>query len=158
MSQETSGNPPHDAGDAEPEAIADRLHSAAVRLLRALRREDDAAALSAPLLSALSVLTFAGATSLKALAEAEQVRPASMSRTIAALEARGLVRREPDPADRRAVRLTATARGAELMRKGRRRRADALRERLGGLRPEERARLEAALPVLERLAGSGRPG
>ena len=58
----------HDA-----EALADQLHSAAIHLLRQLRKEDDASGLSAPRLSALSVVVFGGPLTLGALARAEQI-------------------------------------------------------------------------------------
>ena len=55
-------------------SVADRLHSAAIRLLRRLRREDDAMGLTAARASALSVLVFGGRPiTLGALAQAEQV-------------------------------------------------------------------------------------
>src|SRR5215208_7560323 len=76
--------------------LADRLHSAAIHLLRRLRREDDASGLAAPKLSALSVVVHAGPLTLGALAAAEQVRPPTMTRIVAALEAEGLVTREAD--------------------------------------------------------------
>ena len=62
--------------------IATRLHAASIRLLRALRREDDGSGLSAPRLSALSVIAFGGPLSLAAIAAAEQVRPPTMSRIV----------------------------------------------------------------------------
>src|SRR5437667_3390038 len=92
-----------------PEILADRLHSAAIHLLRRLRREDDASGLSAPRLSALSVVVFGGPLPIGALAAAEQVRVPTMSRVVASLESDGLVRRVLDDADRRVVRVEATA-------------------------------------------------
>src|SRR4051812_29059073 len=94
-----------------PQAVADRLHSAAIHLLRRLRREDDASGLSAPRLSALSVIVFGGPISIGALATAEQVKVPTISRVVAALEADQLVRRVADKSDRRIVHLEATAAG-----------------------------------------------
>src|SRR2546421_5682696 len=74
-------------------AIADRLHSAAIHLLRRLRVEDKASGLSGPRISALSVIVFRGPITMGALAEAEQVRPPTITRLVAGLERRGLVRR-----------------------------------------------------------------
>ena len=99
-------------GEGEIRDIAARLHSAAIRLLRTLRREDDGSGLSAPRLSALSVIVFAGPLSLAELAAAEQVKPPTMSRIVDALVERGLVTREAKPGDRRSVAITATAEGA----------------------------------------------
>src|SRR5947209_19641778 len=86
--------------------LADRLHSAAIHLLRRLRREDDASGLPAPQLSALSVIVFGGGPiTLGQLARAEQVRPPTISKLIVELEQQGLVEREADGADRRVVRV-----------------------------------------------------
>src|SRR5690349_25156897 len=80
--------------------LADRLHSAAIHLLRRLRREDDASGLPAPQLSALSVIVFGGPIALGDLAKAEQVRPPTITRVVAALEADGLVERVQADDDR----------------------------------------------------------
>src|SRR5437016_4333464 len=106
--------------------LADRLHSAAIHLLRRLRREDDASGLPAPQLSALSVIVFGGPVTLGALAAAEQVRPPTITRLVATLESAGLVQRELDASDRRIVRVKATARGERLLHEGRRRRVASL--------------------------------
>src|SRR5262245_65493054 len=96
---------------APPHAVADRLHAAAIHLLRRLRAQDPAAGLSPARLSALSVVVFAGPVTLGQLAQAEQVSAPTMTRLVAGLEADGLLRREPDAADKRVVWLRATPRG-----------------------------------------------
>ena len=73
----------------ESEILADVLHSAAIHLLRKLRREDAASGLNAPRLSALSVVVFAGPVTLGELAGAEQVRPPTMTRIVDALAEQG---------------------------------------------------------------------
>jgi DNA-binding MarR family transcriptional regulator len=139
-----------------PTDLADRLHSAAIHLLRRLRREDDASGLPAPQLSALSVIVFAGPITLGELARAEQVRPPTISKLIVELEARGLVARDLDAADRRIVRVRATARGTKVLHDGRQRRVATLVASLGSLSTRDRALLARALPVLERIArGAG---
>jgi len=100
-------------------AVAEMLHGAAVRLLRRLRRADDATGLSAPRLSALSVLVFRGEMALGELARAEQVKPPTMTRLVAELEAAGLVQRRADPLDARGVLLRATGKGRKLLQQGR---------------------------------------
>lgn len=135
----------------EPKDIATRLHSASIRLLRTLRREDDGSGLSAPRLSALSVIVFGGPLSLNALASAEQVRPPTMSRIVDALVEAALVTREVDPADRRSVRIAATAKGVRLIEAGRDRRVQALEKRLAVLPESERRMLGWAAERLERL-------
>ena len=134
------------------EEIADRLHSAAIHLLRRLRREDDASGLPAPQLSALSVIVFGGPLTLGALATAEQVRPPTITKVIAALEADGLVVREPQTDDKRIVRVRATAKGTRLLQEGRRRRVAALVRDLNALSDTELAALRNAVDLIERVA------
>jgi DNA-binding MarR family transcriptional regulator len=129
---------------------ADRLHSAAIHALRHVRREDPASGLSAARLSALSVLVFGGAKTLGELAAAEQVRPATMSRIVQALEQDGHVRRERDPLDGRVARLRATAKGVRMMQLGRRRRVERLAALLDRLEPEEVERVREAAELVER--------
>jgi DNA-binding MarR family transcriptional regulator len=134
------------------ERTADRLHSAAIHLLRRLRREDARWGLSAPRLSALSVLVFGGrALTLGELATIEQVKPPTMTRLVSALEAQRLVVRESDPDDGRVTRIRATARGQTLLARGRAARVAALTAELRALTPSEREVLAEAVTVLERL-------
>src|SRR5579871_1296134 len=96
----------------EPSAIADRLHSASIHLLRRLRANDRASGIGPAQISALAVLVFGGPRSLGELAEAEQVRPPTMSRIVVGLERAGLVRRR-ETEDRRRVRLEPQPRERE---------------------------------------------
>ncbi|HPF37391.1 MAG TPA: MarR family transcriptional regulator [Phycisphaerae bacterium] len=132
--------------------LADRLHSAAIHLLRSIRRVDEASGLSAPRLSALSVVVFAGPLRLGDLARAEQVRAPTMTRLVQELEKSGLVRRAPDPADGRAMRIAATGRGRRLLMEGRKRRVGELEKRIKALPMADRRALQAALDVMEALA------
>ena len=131
-----------------PDELADKLHSAAIHLLRKLRREDESSGLNAPRLSALSVIVFGGPLSLGDLAAAEQVRPPTMTRIVNALETQMLVTRQRNPADARSVRLTATAKGRALLMEGRKRRVDALARQVADLDHDQRATLEAATQIL----------
>jgi DNA-binding MarR family transcriptional regulator len=131
--------------------LADRLHSAAIHLLRRLRREDDASGLPAPQLSAMSVIVFGGPITLGALASAEQVRPPTITKLVASLEEQGLVERETDAEDRRVVRVKATARGTRLLYDGRRRRVASLAASLRELPAGDRATLAKAIPILEKV-------
>ena len=145
---------PRGAREPDPtpsERVADRLHSAAIHLLRRLRREDSRTGLSAPRLSALSVIVFGGPLTLGELAVAEQVRPPTMTRLVQALEAEGLVTRRPDAADGRVWRIAATARGRTLLLRGRARRVEALAARLAKLDPAELATLEDAVAIIGRV-------
>lgn len=129
----------------------DRLHSAAIRLLRWLREADRTSPLPAARLSALSVIVHRGPLSLKALADLEQVRPPTMSHIVGKLVDGGLVRRERNPDDRRSVSIRATAQGRWLLEEGRRQRMRLLDRALAELDEDEWAALEAGVEVLERL-------
>ena len=137
------------------EELASRLHSASVRLLRMLRREDEASGITGPRLSALSVIVFSGPLTMAQLAAAEQVRGPTMTRVVEALVAAGLAARVADPKDRRIVRVEATDAGHDLLDKGRRRRVRALTERLQRLAESERRALECAAELLDRITRQG---
>ena len=132
--------------------VADRLHSAAIRLLRRVRVADDETGLSAPKLSALSVLVFGGPQSLKDLARAEQVTPPTMSKLVADLEAEGLAAKRADREDKRGVRIEVTAKGRALMEEGRRRRLAVLCRKLAQLPKAELALLGDAAALMLRIA------
>jgi len=131
--------------------LASELNSVAIHLVRRLRREDRTLGIAPARLSALSVLVFAGPCSMRALAEAEQVAGPTMSKLVAALEADGLVHRTPDPADGRAVVLSATPRGRRLMERGRRQRVERLVDELRVLPERDIAALRRAAHVLRSL-------
>src|SRR5947209_4961450 len=134
-------------------AIADRLHSAAIHLLRRLRVEDKAMGLSAPRASALSVIVFRGPVTMSALAEAEQVRRPTITRLVDGLERRGLVRRVSDAEDGRVQLVEATAAGKRLLHKGRSRRVDRLMNDIGHLPVEDQQVLARAAQLMEALRG-----
>jgi DNA-binding MarR family transcriptional regulator len=136
------------ASPPAPAVVADRLHSAAIHLLRALRREDQALGVGPAKLSALSVLVFGGPRSIGALARAEQVRLPTMSRLVAGLERDGLATRTPDPEDGRATRVHATVRGRSVLRQGRARRVATLARRLEQLPEADRALLARAADLI----------
>jgi DNA-binding MarR family transcriptional regulator len=131
--------------------LAGRVHSVAIHLLRRLRREDDGLGISAARLSALSVVGFGGTCTLGELAGMEQVRPPTMTRIVAALEADGLVEREVDEKDRRIVRVRATEKGRALLEQGRSRRTGRLAHQLRTLDPISLQTLDQATAVLEDL-------
>ncbi len=131
--------------------IADRLHSAAIHLLRRLRVQDEALGVSAPRLSVLSVLVFSGPRRIGELARAEQVEPPTISRLVDALVRDGLVVREPDPDDARAVIVRATPEGRRTLERGRAQRLEALEASLRGLSDRELRALGGGVEVLERI-------
>jgi DNA-binding MarR family transcriptional regulator len=131
---------------------ADRLHSAAIHLLRRLRIRDRETGVGPAQLSALSVLVFGGPKSLAQLAEAEQVKAPTMSRIVAGLLRAKLVHKRTDKQDRRSVVIQATEKGTRIMQEGRRRRVEALAAAVRGLPQKEIAQLREAAQVMEHLS------
>src|SRR5258706_13018266 len=134
------------------ETIANAIHAAAIHLLRKIRKEDDRTGITPGRLSALSVLVFGGPMRMTDLARAEHVKPPTMTRIVAALEAEELAKRTSDASDRRSARIEATSRGAKLMHEGRRRRVAHLGRALKTLDHTELAVLARAATILERVA------
>lgn len=137
-------------GSPELAEIADKLHSAAIHLLRRLRVRDRESGIGPAQLSALSVLVFGGPRSLGELAHAEQVRPPTMSRIVSSLERSRLVRREATE-DGRRVRLLATSKGTRILWEGRKRRVESLANALALLGETERARLAELAELLPEI-------
>lgn len=129
---------------------ADRLHSAAIHLLRRLRVRDRESGVGPAQLSALSVLVFGGPRSLGELADAEQVRPPTMSRIVGGLERSGLVKRQKTE-DGRRVRLEASAKGMKILQEGRKRRVESLASTLSVLSEEEQQKLGDLVELLQRI-------
>ena len=124
-------------------------------LLRRLRQVRVEGELTLPESSALVRLDRGGPTTPGELAKLEQISPQSMGATLAALEARGLVERRPDPRDGRRVVLSVTEAGRDVLLDKRNARARQLAQALSaGFTPAELRQLMAAAPLLERLAQS----
>jgi len=136
--------------DARERETADRLHSAAIHLLRRVRRSDPLTGVPAAQLSALSVL-MGGPRSLGEMAAAEQVRPPTMSTLVVDMERAGLVRRSSDPSDARIVRLEMTAKGRRVLAKGREMRIADIERRIKRLDPREIATVADAVAIVERM-------
>jgi DNA-binding MarR family transcriptional regulator len=131
--------------------VADRLHSAAIHLLRHTRKQDVLAKVGPARLSALSVLVFGGPMALGQLAAAEQVKAPTMSRIVVGLKRSGLARIEADTKDARRIRVTATAKGERLLQQARERRIRLLAETLGALREAQLDTLLRAAVLIERV-------
>ncbi len=131
---------------------ADRVHSAAIHLLRGLRIRDRESGIGPAQLSALSVLVFAGPKSLAELAQAEQVKPPTMSRIVAGLVRTELVRRMTNDKDRRAVVIIPTSKGIALMQKARLRRVESLARAVAALHESEIVLLRQAARIMEELS------
>jgi DNA-binding MarR family transcriptional regulator len=131
--------------------VADRLHSAAIHLLRRVRKQDIATGEGPARLSALSVLVFAGPKTLGELAAAEQVKPPTMSRIVAGLARNRLVDITADSKDARRMHIRATAKGTRLLQQGRQLRIESLAVQLSALSPHELAKLGETVEVLQSI-------
>lgn len=146
--------PGREAAPAQPVdagAVAARLNSAAILLIRRLNRDDAALGLSSTRLSALSVLVLGGPRTLGQLAETEGVTAPSMTRLVTAMERDGLVERTRSTTDGRLVMVSATAAGTAALHRGRDQRMTALAGLVGALSPDDQRCLEAATGILETL-------
>jgi DNA-binding MarR family transcriptional regulator len=109
----------------------------------------------------LRVLTIIAAnrhTNMSRLAEALDVVPSSASRLCDRLEATGLLRRVPDPRDRREVRLLLTPSARRLLDDLRDRRREALGEVLDRMAPARRQELVQALRAFATAAEGEQTG
>jgi DNA-binding MarR family transcriptional regulator len=139
--------------DPDPGDLADELRVSLGLLIRRIRQVQADGELTMPETSALARLDRGGPATASALARREQISPQSMGATLASLEARGLVERSPDPADGRRVVLSVTAAGQDVLRTRRSARTQVLARALAaGFSPAELRQLQAAAPLLERLA------
>jgi DNA-binding MarR family transcriptional regulator len=100
------------------------------------------------------VIVYGGPITLGSLAAAEQVRPPTMTRLVAAMEQAGLVERETDESDRRVVRIRATARGRRLLEEGRTRRIASIAESMATLSDTDVQAIDEALDAIEKVAGT----
>lgn len=137
-----------------PDKIDDELRLAIMRLARRIRQQRLDDTLSDSQLSVLYALTHYGSLSLAGLSEHERVTPPSMNHTVNCLAEEGLVTRTKSTDDGRKVLIDATEAGAALVNKTRERRAAWFAGELDTLSTEERAAVNAAIPVLMKLANS----
>ena len=133
---------------------AARLRAVIGRLGRRLRPTPAAVAagLTPTQISLLLNVARHGPIRLSDLAAAEAINPTQLSRSVANLVEIGAVERASDQGDRRAAWVKPTAAGRRLAEKIRRERTDALNGALAHLAPDDRRRIEDAVPALEQLA------
>ena len=132
----------------ERELLAARLRLAVTRLNRRLRAEADSG-LTASGISALATIGRRGPMPLGELAAAEGVKPPTMTATVAALEAEGLVARSADGRDRRVSRVSLTARGRQRLDRARTRKTAYLAARLERLDEVQLEQLDRAVALFE---------
>jgi DNA-binding MarR family transcriptional regulator len=130
--------------------LAGRLRLAIARTARRLRQEAGTE-LSPSLTAALATIDRHGPMTPSEVAQRERIQRPTVTRLLARLEEAGLVQRTPDPADRRSSLLSSTPAGHELMEELRTRKTAYLARRLERLDPEERATLERAAAILEKV-------
>ena len=135
---------------------ANRLHSAAIHLLRWVRMADRETGVSPERLSILSILAFAGPKTVGEIAELELVSPPAISRILNGMEKSGMVARERLEEDRRFVRVVATPKGRRLVDGARGRRLVRMASRLEVLGDDELTTLQRATEILERLESRAR--
>jgi DNA-binding MarR family transcriptional regulator len=136
--------------------VAARLHSAAIHLLRRVRRDDPLMELTPARASVLSVLVFGGPRSPGELAAIEQVAAPTMTKLVNGLARDGYVRKRSHPDDGRAVVITATAKAKRALQAGRRRRIRLLQALFEELSAGEWEILDQAAGIIERGVRGGR--
>lgn len=131
--------------------LAHSVRMAITRLARRLRNQRADLSLTATQLSALAALDQHGPLTPGALAEHERVQPPSMTRVLAALEAKGMVASSAHPTDGRQKMVEVTPAAHAMLVADRRAREEWLAQRMTELSAAEVAALRAATPVLEKL-------
>jgi len=133
-------------------STSNELRLTVMRLARMIRAERAEGEVADNQRSVLFYLFDNGAQSLGAVAAHDRVTPPSMNRTVNGLLERGYVTRETSTEDARRVSIELTDTGRTFVKETRRRRDAWFASRLAKLTPDERAALEAAGPVLRKLA------
>ena len=135
------------------ESAAAQLRIQLMSLVRRLRRESPQSTLSfgqIRLLAAIERLALQATPS--ALAKAENMQSSNLAAALRELEARELIYRQPDPLDRRKVRLSLTEAGMSELVVNRQGRDQWLTVALDSLSPQEQALLLQCGEIMEKLA------
>jgi DNA-binding MarR family transcriptional regulator len=129
------------------------IAKAVLQLGRRLRAERPNPSVTLSALGLLARLHQLGPMPAAALARAERLKPQSLSRLIATLDADGMIAREPDPIDRRALLIAITPEGRRALKRDMDARRDWLEAAIAArLTEAERARLTEAAALMLRLA------
>lgn len=136
---------------ADLDDLAAALRTSTARLNRRLRAEAGQSEYTASQAAVIRRLLDGGPATTSELARAEGMRPQSMSATVAALEAVGIVGRRPDPVDGRAVQVFMTDEGERSIRAGRLVKQTWLMHALSGLTDAERRTLGDAAALIDRI-------
>jgi DNA-binding MarR family transcriptional regulator len=130
--------------------LAVRLRHVIARTARRLRQEAGEG-LSPSQAAALATIDRHGPVTPSELAVRERIQRPTATRLIARLEETGFVDRTPDPTDRRSCVVSLTPAGRELVGRVRIRKDAYLSRRLRDLDADERATLDRAAAILERV-------
>lgn len=128
------------------------LRGAVLILARRLRHQQAGDELSPSESAVMGRVGRAGPMTPGHLAKSEHVQPPSMTRIIERLEARGFLRRDPDPGDRRQVLVSRTPAGDDFVERSRAVRTAWLTRQLGSLDRADRLAITAAVSALTKLA------
>ncbi len=150
MPQKAKSTEPRADGPASTEELPTRLRLAIMRLARRLRQQAEPD-LTPSMLSAMAIIEYRQPVTLGQLAEAERVKPPTMSKIVGRLEDASLVTRTVDPDDKRIQRLSLSRDGVKLIARNRSRKNAYLARKLRKLEPEEVAKLEEAVGVIEKI-------
>lgn len=140
-------------GDLDPDELA-RLRVVLARIARGLDRHSRGADLTRTQVSVLGTVVVRGPIGMGELAAVEGLNPTMLSRLVGKLETAGLLVRDTDPDDGRAVRVGATEAGTAEHRRQRAERGRLLADHVEGLTADQIGGLRTALPALEALASS----
>jgi DNA-binding MarR family transcriptional regulator len=130
--------------------LAGHLRLTIARTARRMRQEAGHE-LSPSLTSALATVERYGPLTPSELAARERIQRPTATRVLARLEDEALIGRTPDPQDRRSSLVSITPAGHELLADLRTRKTLFLARRLETLNAEERATLDRAATILERM-------
>jgi DNA-binding MarR family transcriptional regulator len=132
-------------------SLADRLRVSVGRLARRLRQQSAEDDLTLSQASVLATLERHGPLAMSEVAAHERISKPSATGIVGRLVDKGLVERAPDPDDARSSIVTITPEGLRLLNRRRRQRTEYLARRIEALDAGDRAVLERAVPLLEKI-------
>lgn len=138
----------------DPEDLADAFFTVAHGLKRTINARVQHQGLSMARLRVLYQLTTTSAIRMGELSACVDVAPRTMTSTVEAMERDGLVRRRPDPSDRRATIVSITEAGRRSFHEGQRQQAAAVADVFEALDPGQRSALKDVLDSLLRAAAT----
>jgi DNA-binding MarR family transcriptional regulator len=132
-------------------SLADRLRVSVGRLARRLRQQSAEDDLTLSQASVLATLERHGPLAMSEVAAHERISKPSATGIVGRLVDKGLVERAPDPDDARSSIVTITPEGLRMLNRRRRQRTEYLARRIEALDAGDRAVLERAVPLLEKI-------